>query len=606
MKTRRERSHDSPHADMTELLLIVWERSRHIHRLTKADWEGGKEREEKETGRKLGEQGGSGEVPGGATDAFHDILILTEYKVGSSPAVRPMLGIYPEPLHGSKFKPQSASLRAEEEEEEEFRFEGTATRGSESSMSGLVPELLLKCINMGTKKLSHSLTQQLKNLSFGAFLPGLRKRRRLLVIGVTGRFLCLKEVKTKRALKEPSGSYLSGSPGAGLGLGVGFRGSGSRLEVLLGAALSRAGVAWCLLLLLLLLLLLVVVVMMMMVTVGMMRRRMVRKRRMVGMPFKSCIRRLLKKSCDKYAATGRSFNVPLGYKLKSTDSLKWKFNEKVIFDKKRSHMLTGKATDITEDGSLKLTNLKKDQEGLYTAEVFNNNGIAQKTVKKHLCIQDPVKKPAVEAECKEEENKVIFKCDTDKTPKSEIKKYQWLRNNVQMDKMVPTFKLTAAETKDIKFACNISNEVSFEISEPVTHNCTKIGFPENRCGIRLWVFNGYNVVYCSGRKLCCSSGIQTKYKLKPPDTLKWTLNGSIIFYKNRLTNLQKDQAGLYTGEVLDESVVGQIVNIKFSENFKTHAEYQHISLMFSDPVKKPEVKATCQDANVTFRCVSGA
>ncbi|XP_043965190.1 muscle M-line assembly protein unc-89-like isoform X2 [Gambusia affinis] len=198
--------------------------------------------------------------------------------------------------------------------------------------------------------------------------------------------------------------------------------------------------------------------------------------------------------CDKYAATGRSFNVPLGYKLKSTDTLKWRFNETVIYYKRPSRVVSGEATDITEDGSLKLTNLKKDQEGVYTAEIFDSNGKLLKTVKTHLCIKDPVKKPAVEAECKEEENKVIFKCVTDKTPKSEIKKYQWLRNNVQMDKTVQTFMLTAAETKDIKFACNISNDVSFEISEPVTHNCAEIGFPENRCGIRLWDFNGYNVV----------------------------------------------------------------------------------------------------------------
>lgn len=91
----------------------------------------------------------------------------------------------------------------------------------------------------------------------GSFLPGLRKRRRLLVVGRFG--------------------SLSGSPGAGLRGSVGLvRGFGQRLvAVLLGAMLSRSGVAGRLLLVvvvaMLVLVLVLVVLMMLMMLVAISR-----------------------------------------------------------------------------------------------------------------------------------------------------------------------------------------------------------------------------------------------------------------------------------------------------------------------------------------------
>ncbi|MEQ2249900.1 hypothetical protein ILYODFUR_034384, partial [Ilyodon furcidens] len=72
--------------------------------------------------------------------------------------------------------------------------------------------------------------------------------------------------------------------------------------------------------------------------------------------------------------------------------------------------------------------------------------------------------------------------------------YEWLRNNEKMGKEKKNFfDMEAAETKADKFVCKVSNKASSETSEPITHNCAKIGFPglpDEQFGISIWVFVG--------------------------------------------------------------------------------------------------------------------
>ncbi|XP_032411882.1 carcinoembryonic antigen-related cell adhesion molecule 2-like isoform X2 [Xiphophorus hellerii] len=303
--------------------------------------------------------------------------------------------------------------------------------------------------------------------------------------------------------------------------------------------------------------------------------------------FLLCCSAVASQGCDLYAATGRSINVRLGYTLKSDDSLKWKFKDQTIFFKKSSHIIAGKPSDINVDGSLKLTNLKKDQEGVYTPEVYNNNGKAQKTVTTHLCIRDPVKKPKVNATC--QDGNVRFHCFLGQQPTDA--KYEWLLNGAKMEESNLSFEIKAAENEAHQFVCKVFNEASSETSEPVANNCAKIDCDQ-------FVAVGGDFIVPLG------------YQLKPTNTLKWKFNGSIIFYKKterlvvgknadinddgslKLTNLKKDQAGLYTCEVFDQNGRPQTT--------------RNTNLCVLDPVKKPEVKATCQDENVIFHCVSGA
>ncbi|MEQ2310118.1 hypothetical protein AMECASPLE_005632 [Ameca splendens] len=193
--------------------------------------------------------------------------------------------------------------------------------------------------------------------------------------------------------------------------------------------------------------------------------------------------------CDQFAAIGGNINVPLGYKLKPTDALKWKFKDETIFHKKQENVLV-KNSDVNPDGSLKLTNLKKDQAGVYSPEAFDKDGKSQTTKSTNLCILDTVKKPKVSATCKD--LKVIFQCIPDKQP-ADVE-YEWFRNNEKMVKeKKKAFDMKAADTKADKFACKVSNNASSEASEPVTHNCAKIGIPglpDELFGISIWVFVG--------------------------------------------------------------------------------------------------------------------
>ncbi|KAK5614947.1 hypothetical protein CRENBAI_008523 [Crenichthys baileyi] len=199
--------------------------------------------------------------------------------------------------------------------------------------------------------------------------------------------------------------------------------------------------------------------------------------------------------CDKTVVTGQSFNVPLGYTLKPSDKLKWKFKDKIIFHKRSETILSDTNFEINPDGSLKLTNLKKDQAGVYTLRFMIKVENPQTTKSTNLCVLDPVKKPKVSATCKDP-NDVTFKCIpakvSDKQP-GDVE-YEWLRNNKKMgNEKRLSFEMKAADTKADKFVCKVSNKASDETSEPVTHNLAKIGIPglpDELLGISIWVFVG--------------------------------------------------------------------------------------------------------------------
>ncbi|XP_047211827.1 T-cell surface antigen CD2-like [Girardinichthys multiradiatus] len=190
--------------------------------------------------------------------------------------------------------------------------------------------------------------------------------------------------------------------------------------------------------------------------------------------------------CDQYAAMGRNFKVPLGYKLKPTDTLKWKFEDVTIFHQKQANVLMAKS-NVNADGSLELTNLKKDQAGVYIPEVYDQSGKSRTMKSTNLCVLDPVKKPKVDATCKNP-NDVEFKCIPDKVSDKQPGnvEYEWLQNEKVVKEKKYVFNMKAADTKADKFVCKVSNKASSETSESVTHNCAKIGL----FGISIWVFVG--------------------------------------------------------------------------------------------------------------------
>ncbi|XP_016516268.1 uncharacterized protein LOC103151946 isoform X3 [Poecilia formosa] len=190
--------------------------------------------------------------------------------------------------------------------------------------------------------------------------------------------------------------------------------------------------------------------------------------------FLLCCSAVASQGCDHLVAVGGNFIVPLGYKLKPADKLKWRFNGNIIVFKRPEKFIVGKTDDINDDGSLKLTNLKKDQAGLYTAEVFDKNGKEQATKRTNLCTLDPVKKPTVNITCLASE--VVFTCSHDPQPDGtkqyDAIYYKWF----YYDKMISNGTETsmtrkAAETENLLVSCEVGNKVSSAKSDSLTHTC---------------------------------------------------------------------------------------------------------------------------------------
>ncbi|KAM4538158.1 uncharacterized protein V3H82_023909 [Fundulus diaphanus] len=213
--------------------------------------------------------------------------------------------------------------------------------------------------------------------------------------------------------------------------------------------------------------------------------------------------------CERFAATGQNVSVPLGYNLKTTHALKWKFKDTTIFHKRAGKVITGKKDDVTTDGSLRLKNINKSQEGIYTPEVFNENGIGQLLKTTHLCVLDPVRKPTINSTCRNSE--VIFTCGHNQQPDGA--QYKWFQSEELMNNETQiSVKRRIAEIKNINFSCNVSNEVSSEKSESWTNTCIEpVKTPELNAT-------------CSDSEV-----IFTCIAAQPDDAqYKWLLNGNVI------------------------------------------------------------------------------
>ncbi|XP_017289979.3 T-cell surface antigen CD2 isoform X2 [Kryptolebias marmoratus] len=191
--------------------------------------------------------------------------------------------------------------------------------------------------------------------------------------------------------------------------------------------------------------------------------------------------------CDQYNATGTKVFVPLKHKLKPGERLTWKYNNEVKVRAKQEEVTSGKAQNIAKDGSYILQNVKKEQSGDYSCEVFDGNGHQTFTSKTHLCVLDPVSKPEVTTECKE--SKAIFKCVLDQQPKDV--QVKWLQDGKGIRETKNPLEKKASDTKAQKFSCEVSNKVSSKTSEPSTHDClVEIlpGIPDELLGISIWFF----------------------------------------------------------------------------------------------------------------------
>jgi len=83
-----------------------------------------------------------------------------------------------------------------------------------------------------------------------------------------------------------------------------------------------------------------------------------------------------------YATKGETFVIHLDQPKGSTDSLKWKFNDQIIF----SRVAISKKQMFADNGSLTLPSPNAADEGSYKYEVFDYNGRLKNGKDKRLCV----------------------------------------------------------------------------------------------------------------------------------------------------------------------------------------------------------------------------
>ncbi|XP_075950694.1 uncharacterized protein cd2 [Anarhichas minor] len=195
----------------------------------------------------------------------------------------------------------------------------------------------------------------------------------------------------------------------------------------------------------------------------------------------------------KYIATGANFTVPLGFAVDKSDRLRWKHNNKIILDRKNGNFQDGKKELISEDGSLKLTNVIKSNAGSYIPEVLDKDGTNKWTTEVFLCVMDPVQKPVVKPSCSKKKtiSDALFTCNVQATQTDHT--FAWLRNKVLEKETGNTLTRRADEVKADSFSCTVSNIVSSKTSEPVAQSCIDKKasfFPDTLLGINTWIFVG--------------------------------------------------------------------------------------------------------------------
>ncbi|XP_061555398.1 T-cell surface antigen CD2-like [Phycodurus eques] len=231
-------------------------------------------------------------------------------------------------------------------------------------------------------------------------------------------------------------------------------------------------------------------------------------------------------ACDTYAPVGGSFAVPLRHTLQKSESLKWKHNKIKIFDQRPDRIVTGKREDVYENGSLKLTSLKKSSQGKYIPEVFDENGESVIELQSlYLCVLDAVPKLSLKMECAFPN--VKFTCmPAGQTPNATV---AWFQNGKVLPQEIGRTVLRVAdEVIRDSFACKVSNPVGSVSSESVIQKCiaSKLFGLDFRIMVSILAsMGGLALLLVIILIVCCVRAVQEKQKQVQEEgelRLEWT------------------------------------------------------------------------------------
>ncbi|XP_044200724.1 T-cell surface antigen CD2 isoform X2 [Thunnus albacares] len=198
--------------------------------------------------------------------------------------------------------------------------------------------------------------------------------------------------------------------------------------------------------------------------------------------------------CKINAVEGQNVTVPLDYKLQNPHTLKWRRNDTIIFYQRgETIVIKTPGVEVNKNGSLKLTNLKKNNAGTYTPEVHKDDGKSAKEFNPiNLCIFDSVPDPVVTIECsKPTSTMVTFTCNVGKHQAQGLT-FKWLKNKKEMTETKEMkgkpqiLKQKAEDVEKDSFECKVSNPASSKTSKAFQHECTS----SKLFGLDFWIMVG--------------------------------------------------------------------------------------------------------------------
>uniref|UniRef100_UPI003AAF75E0 T-cell surface antigen CD2-like n=1 Tax=Centroberyx gerrardi TaxID=166262 RepID=UPI003AAF75E0 len=195
--------------------------------------------------------------------------------------------------------------------------------------------------------------------------------------------------------------------------------------------------------------------------------------------------------CDSYVPAGQAFSLPLKYKdyKSASHSLKWQHNGSPIVYLRQGTFAIGSEGDIDQDGSLKLTSLKKGSRETYTSEVYRD-GMQIHRDSVTLCVLGKVSKPEVTFTCVK--STVTFSC---KVAQAQDVTFKWIQNGKAVEETKPTLSRPLKQlTTESSFNCNVSNPVSHELSEPVKSTCVSQSTQDSKIPEKLFGFDFWTMV----------------------------------------------------------------------------------------------------------------
>ncbi|XP_062383275.1 uncharacterized protein LOC134070829 isoform X2 [Sardina pilchardus] len=186
-----------------------------------------------------------------------------------------------------------------------------------------------------------------------------------------------------------------------------------------------------------------------------------------------------------YTYVGDSYKIILNSPQQDGDTLLWKCDDKIIYQRRRGKVDPAAIVDV--QGSLTLTNISKSMACTYKAEHHNKNGKLIKVHSESICVFSRIPDPKLEVECSPS-GVVTLQCGPKNLPEGIT--LTWFHNDTEMknEKSNPLKPLRPG-VKD-RYKCSLSNSHDTEDSKEETVSCE---VPEPEC-VNKYVGESYTII----------------------------------------------------------------------------------------------------------------